>query len=57
MTEAAKEAVWIYRLLIEMVQQGRIDIEYIQTDFMVADGLTKPLGPQKFKTFLQQMGM
>lgn len=39
------------------VLEGRIELSYIPTEDMIADGLTKPLVPVKFFNFLKQMGM
>lgn len=41
----------------EVVESGRIKIEYISTKSMIADGLTKPLNGQLFKDFKIMMGM
>ena len=38
-------------------QAGRIKVEWVPTDQMVADGFTKELSPQKHKNFIQQIGM
>jgi hypothetical protein len=34
-----------------------VKLEYIATDDMVADGLTKPLLPVKHARFIQQLGL
>ena len=39
------------------VQRGRIDVEYVPTAEMVADGFTKLLPRQKFQNFLKQLNM
>ena len=39
------------------VQQGRINLTYIPTEDMKADGLTKPLSHVKFHRFLEQLNM
>lgn len=39
------------------VKAGRIELSYIPTGEMIADGLTKALEPVKFLTFVKQMGM
>jgi hypothetical protein len=39
----------------EQVVIGNIDVKYIRTDEQAADGFTKPLGPQKWKTFQDQL--
>ena len=101
MCEAGKEAIWIYRLLVELgyqkknsaillradnqgaialasnpefhrrtkhidvryhwireaVEQRQIEVVYVPTSEMAADGLTKPLPLQGFEGFLQMIGM
>ena len=39
------------------VSEGRIDLTYIPTESMIADGLTKSLSQVKFHRFLQQLHM
>lgn len=39
------------------VQAGKIKVEWISTNEMVADGFTKELVPQKHSAFLNQLGM
>ena len=39
------------------VMEGRIDLTYIPTEDMIADGLTKPLSLVKFFRFLRQLNM
>lgn len=39
------------------VEAGRIELSYIPSDEMIADGLTKPLEAVKYLTFIKQMGM
>ena len=41
----------------EKIQQELVALEYLPTEEMVADGLTKPLGKEKFKQFVKLMGM
>jgi hypothetical protein len=41
----------------EKLQEERVKIEYLPTGEMVADGLTKPLGKEKFRDFIKLMGM
>ena len=38
-------------------QKGKVNISYIPTNKMVADGLTKPLGKDAFKKFVEMLGM
>ena len=46
-----------YHLVRDKVEEGAIKFEYIPTDEMVADGLTKPLELSKFLTFRSMMGL
>ena len=43
--------------LRQEVQLGHINVDYIPTARMVADGLTKVLPPQKHAVFIQQLGL
>ena len=41
----------------EKIQENLVSLEYLNTEDMVADGLTKPLGKEKFQKFVNLMGM
>ena len=43
--------------LRQEVQRGKIRVEYVQSDKMIADGLTKALPPGRWEVFLQQLGL
>ena len=43
--------------LRQEVRAKRLSIEYLPTAEMPADGLTKALSPQKFRIFIQQLGL
>lgn len=43
--------------LRQMQQNGRIDINWIPTDSMPADGLTKPLNSDNHGRFIRQLGL
>ena len=43
--------------LRQEVQEGRLAIEYLPSSQMPADGLTKALSVQKFRIFVQQLGL
>lgn len=43
--------------LRQEVQRGHINVDFIPTAKMVADGLTKLLPPQKHQTFIKQLGL
>ncbi|SLM41027.1 hypothetical protein LPUS_11908 [Lasallia pustulata] len=46
-----------YHYVRDLYEDGRIELEYILTDEMPADGLTKPLESIKFARFRQMLGM
>jgi hypothetical protein len=41
----------------DLIKQGDVELSYKPTDQMIADGLTKPLGPILFKKFVTSLGM
>lgn len=43
--------------LRQEVQSGRIKVEWIESNKMIADGFTKSLPPQKHRTFVNQMNL
>ena len=47
----AKEAVHCYFFVTDQVKQGNVSIEYMPTDEMWADFMTKPLQGEKFRKF------
>lgn len=47
----------VYHYIRQEIKSDRIELRYIQTDLMPADGLTKPLGSVKFHRFLGMLGM
>lgn len=56
-SERSKHIDVAYHYIRDLQRQGRIDVSYISTNDMKADGLTKPLAVQKFSRFLELMGM
>jgi ribonuclease HI len=46
-----------YHFIRHQVENGVIHLDYIPTNHMAADGLTKALAPNKFKQFIQQIGL
>jgi len=53
----AKHIDTSYHYVRNKVEEGAIKLEYIPTDQMVADGLTKPLESGKFLRFRSVMGL
>ena len=45
-----------YHYVRELIEKQVIQLEYLQTDRMLADGLTKPLGPTKYQAFIDFLG-
>jgi hypothetical protein len=43
--------------LRQEVQEGRIEVEWVPTAEMVADGFTKILSAQKYKEFVKKLGL
>jgi hypothetical protein len=43
--------------LRESVQKGILNVAYLPTAQMIADGMTKLLPPQKHKEFIKQLGL
>jgi hypothetical protein len=52
-----KHIVVKYHYTKDLISQEAIKLEYRLTAEMIADGLTKPLGPVQFKRFIDQLGM
>lgn len=46
-----------HHYICDKVAAGRINLQYIPTSEMIADGLTKALTHAKFHTFVKQMNM
>ena len=46
-----------YHCVREKAEDNEILLTYVPTADMMADGLTKPLGPIKFRRFVQQLGL
>jgi hypothetical protein len=46
-----------YHYVRDLVEKGKVEIEFIPTTRMVADGFTKPLERTKFNMFQDQLGI
>jgi hypothetical protein len=46
-----------YHYTRDLIQQGQIKLEFKPTAEMMADGMTKPLGPEKFSKFVKMLGL
>ena len=46
-----------YHFIRDLQHNGQIDVSYISTDNMNADGPTKPLKKAKFQRFIELLGM
>ena len=46
-----------YHFIRNCVEDGKTSLEYCPTGDMVADGLTKALGPERHKKLVKMMGM
>lgn len=57
LTERSKHIDVAYHYVRDLQKKGRTDIQYIPTDKMAADGLTKPLAKAGLKKFKEQIGM
>jgi hypothetical protein len=52
-----KHTLLRYHYLRAEVQKGTLEVKYLETSKMVADGLTKALPAPKFQVFLGQLGL
>ncbi|KAF2290987.1 hypothetical protein GH714_017912 [Hevea brasiliensis] len=68
MSLASRDILWIKRFMSKhiamrynhvrsLVKKGKVSIEYLLTDQMVADPLTKPLSGEKIKKVMGNMGL
>lgn len=53
----AKHIDIVFHHIRELVERKLIELEYLKTDSMIADGLTKPLGRIKYNRFVQTLGL
>ena len=55
--EKSKHIDVAYHHIRDLHKKNQIKVEYVPSQEMVADGLTKPLPKQNFKRFLSQLGL
>ena len=55
--ERSKHIDICYHFIRDLVEQGKLDIAYVPTTEMVADGMTKPLQRVAFERFNNQLGV
>ena len=56
-TERSKHIDVCYHFIRDLAERQKLEITYIPTDRMVADGMTKPLARVAFERFKKQMGI
>jgi hypothetical protein len=57
LTERSKHIDISYHYIRDLQERKRVDIKYVPTNKMAADGFTKPLPKFGFQRFMQQVGM
>ncbi|CZS94184.1 uncharacterized protein RAG0_04240 [Rhynchosporium agropyri] len=57
LNERSKHIDIAYHFVRDLAERGRLKVDYIPTDEMVADGMTKPLDRVAFEKFKRQMGL
>lgn len=57
LTERSKHIDISYHYIRDLQERERVDIKYVPTDKMAADGLTKPLTKGPFERFKRMIGM
>lgn len=55
--ERSKHIDLRYHYIRECVEQGKVDIEHVHTDWQLADVLTKSLGRAKFTELRHKLGI
>ena len=56
-SERSKHIDIVYHYIRDLQKLEKINVSYMPTNDMKADGLTKPLAKQKFQRFLELIGM
>ena len=46
-----------YHAIHHFIQEEKVQVHHISTEYQIADIFTKALGPQKHQCFVEQMGM
>ena len=57
LTERSKHIDISYHYVRDLQEKNRVDLKYVPTNEMVADGLSKPLPTTLFNSFMKQIGM
>ena len=57
LTERSKHIDISYHYVRDLQEKNRVDLKYVPTNEMVADGLSKPLLTTLFNSFMKQIGM
>ncbi|KAI0992696.1 hypothetical protein K3495_g15489 [Podosphaera aphanis] len=57
LSERSKHIDISYHFIRDLAEKQRIAVEYIPTDEMIADGLTKPLPRNGFQKFVGELGL
>jgi hypothetical protein len=57
LTERSKHIDISYHYVRDLQEKNKVDIKYVPTKEMVADGLSKPLSTALFNNFMKQIGM
>lgn len=57
LNERSKHVDICYHFIRDLAEKGHLRVDYIPTDEMIADGMTKPLQRVKFERFKEQMGL
>ena len=55
--ERSKHIDICYHFIRDLAEQKKLDIRYIPTEEIVADGMTKPLARVAFERFKKQLGV